>query len=363
MRLLFSFGVIAAIASRSAHAEPPSSTLAPESCVDCERVESPSAKRRVLATALAVFPGAIVHGVGTWTVRENRAAKKLLYSQAIGLGIAGGAAAVIFTAGGSKYTIFPGVPLIVAGTGIFAQSWLTDIWAAAGGSRRIDRPLALPPWSIEVGTSWLHDAYRDRTLIRGGGQLWLGRVGLAAEALVDSEGDDTIGRANVTLRMLGAPATGTVIESGSRLFVRVGTRYREDDKDGTTEWAQEIELRGRLDLDRIDNLFRSSFAELGVGLGALRAEYDDVPEDWSSVLLAHFGWGAYLGSRGEAMLYYEHTRDSLAGGMAVWRASGFVGSVGAVARVRVVGPWELRGEIEIGNAYVTTFGLAYRGGR
>ncbi|HEU4614663.1 MAG TPA: hypothetical protein VFS15_21370, partial [Kofleriaceae bacterium] len=84
--------------------------------------------------------------------------------------------------------------------------------------------------------------------------------------------------------------------------------------------------------------------------------------EWSSEMLAHFAWGVYLGPLGEATLFYEHTRDGLVGGIPAWRASGFVGSVGASIDMRVWGPWAVRAELAIGNAYLTTLSLVYRGG-
>jgi len=140
------------------------------------------------------------------------------------------------------------------------------------------------------------------------------------------------------------------------------TRWHEDDADRVTEWTQEIAIDARLDLDRIDRAFRRSFIEAGAGLGIVRVSYGDVAKEWSSELLARFAWGAYLCTRGEATLFYEHTRDGLVGGIPAWRAAGFVGSVGATIDVRVHGPWAVRGELAIGNAYLTTLAVAYRGG-
>jgi hypothetical protein len=351
------------IAAASARADDQVDAPNPATCTHCALWKPPSPQRRAAAIALAVFPGIIVHGIGSWTVREDRAAKKLMYGELIAVGLASASGLLVFASGANQYTIVPGVPVLVAGTGIFLQSWFTDIWVAAGGHRIEQGPLALPPWSVEVGTIWLHEPYHERAVFSGAGQLWLGRIGLGAAGGIDASGDYKIGDADVRVRVLGAPATGKVIEDGSRLYVRMGGAVRDDDSDRTTQWLGEVEVNGRLDLDRIDEMFRSSFIELGAGLGFVRTSYGDDPShDWSSVLLADFAWGTYLGSRGEAKLFYEHTRDSLAGGLPAWRAAGFVGSVGVAANVLVRGPWELRGELEIGNAWVTTLGVGFRGG-
>jgi hypothetical protein len=81
-----------------------------------------------------------------------------------------------------------------------------------------------------------------------------------------------------------------------------------------------------------------------------------------SLLLGRFAWGTYLGDRGELALFYDHRRDSMAGGLAAGRAAGFVGSFGAALELLVSGPWAVRAELEIGTAYVSTVALRYHGG-
>lgn len=323
-----------------------------------------SGQRRAAAIALAIVPGVVAHGVGALTVREKRAARRIVIGQLIGLGAATSTGLLIFGSAGNPYTI-PLVPITIGGIGLLVQSWFTDIYVAAGGNAIANpqRPRAPEPWSVELGTAWLHDAYRDRALVRGAGRLWLGRVGLAAHAFVDTGGDTNLVQGDVYVRVLGKPATGAIIDDGSRLDVRVGSRWHRDDDDRVTQWTQEIEIRGRLDLERFDRAFRNNFLELGTGVGLVRVEYgDDLADEWGSELLGHFGWGLYLGSRGEAKVYYEHTRDGLVGGFPAGRAAGFVGYVGAALDLRVWGPWALNAEVAFGNATLSTLSVSYRGG-
>jgi hypothetical protein len=373
VRLLCTLAVTMSLAT-SARAERRKNPLAPDvgksCCYSGRCCPQITALRRAGAVALAVGPGFFVHGIGSWTVGEKRTAKKLLYGEVIGLGIATGAGLLVGGSGGNPYTIVPGVPLVIAGGGMFFQSWLADIWVAAGGDIIVERPRAQAPWSVELGTSWLHDAYRERALLRAGATAWLAsvtdgplaRVGVSANGLFDAAGDAKLADGSIHARLLGPTATGEEIGGGSRITVRAGTRIHVDDGDGTSQWTQELEVSGRLDLERIDANFRSSFVELGTGIGLVRVKYGELAREWSSALLGHFAWGAYLGARGEAKLFYEHSREGLVGGLPAWRAAGFVGYVGAAADVRVYGPWALRGELAIGNAYLTTLAIAYRGG-
>jgi hypothetical protein len=147
------------------------------------------------------------------------------------------------------------------------------------------------------------------------------------------------------------------------LWLRAGERYHRDDADRVTQLTSELAVEGRLDLSLVDEAFGRSFIEAGAGIGFVNVKYgDDLASEWSSELLAHFGWGWYFRDLGETRLFYEHTRDGLVGGIPAWRASGFVGSVGGAIDMRVFGPWAVHAELEIGNAYLTTLALSYRGG-
>jgi hypothetical protein len=322
-----------------------------------------SPARRAAAIAVAVFPGVLVRGAGSWVAGEDRAARRLLAIGGIGLGgvVVGGGP--IAYSGSSPYTIWEGVPLVVGGTGLFVSSWLADIWTAAGGRDVVSAPLALPPWSIDVTTTWLHDAYRERALLGGAGHVELGRLGLDAGGYLDARGASRMAELAARWRFLGPAPTGRAVADGSRLGVRAALRLERDDDDRVTLAIAEAVAVGRLDLARIDPAIAGSFAELSAGGGIARTTYPRDRHDRDAILLAGFAWGVYLGERGEAQLFYDHRRDGLAGGLAASHAAGFVGSVGASAEVRVVGPWAVRGQLQIGNAWVSTLGVRYLGGR
>lgn len=322
-----------------------------------------SPARRAAAIAVAVFPGILIHGAGSWIAGEDRAAKRLLAIEGLGLGglVVGGGP--IAYSGSSPYTIWEGVPLVVGGTGLFVSSWLADLWTAAGGRDASRAPIAPPPWAIDVTTTWLHDAYRERALLGGAGHVELGRLGLDAGGYVDAGGASNMAELAARWRLLGAAPTGRAIGDGSRLGIRAALRRERDDDDRVTLATAEAVASGRLDLARVDPAIAGSFAELGVGAGITRTTYPRDLHDRDAILLAGFAWGVYLGDRGEASLFYDHRRDGLAGGLAASHAAGFVGSVGGNAEVRVVGPWAARAQLQIGNAWVSTLGVRYIGGR
>jgi hypothetical protein len=322
----------------------------------------PSTLRRLAAIGAAIVPGVIVRGAGSYVLGERRAAKRLLVVGAAGLAAGGLGGLAIGATGGSPYFIWPGASVAVLGVGIFSQTWLADIWIAAGGGRVRGSPRATPPWSLELSTTGLRDPYRRRALAGAAASAELGRLGLGTSALFDAQGDARTGDVEARWRVLGAPATGGPIDRGDRLHVRAAARYHRDDADDVSLATAELEVVLRGELRRLDPLLAGTFLELSTGAGLERATYARGAHDLDSLLLGRFAWGAYLGRCSEAALFYDHRRDSLAGGIYAWRASGFVGSFGARALIAVAGPWAVRGELEIGNAWLGTLALRYQGG-
>ncbi|MEO8702872.1 MAG: hypothetical protein ABI867_22700 [Kofleriaceae bacterium] len=318
--------------------------------------------RRVAAVAVAIVPGILVRGAGSWMVGEKRTAKRLAITAGIGLGAAVVGGLPLGLSGANPYSIEPGVPLLVAGTGALLTTWWADIAVAAG----IDggRARSAPPWSVELATLWLHDPYRERGLGRLTGTLELGRIGLAAATMIDAETDARDAELEVRTRLLGEPAGGGVVLDGSRLFIRTAGRVHRDDVDRVTLATAAIEIAGRLDLIHLDRVLEGTFAELSTGVGVERASYGGgTIHDHSSLLLATFAWGVYVGGFGEATILYDHRRDSLAGGGAASHTAGFVGAIGGSLDLRVAPHIAVRGQLEYGNAWVSTFAIRYCGGR
>ena len=354
-----------------ANEPPPAADSPPAAVVPADRIDAPAPRakappsklRRLAAIGAAIVPGLVIRGAGSYVLGERRTARRLLATGAAGLSAAiVGALPVALTRANENF-VWPGVPLAVAGFGVYLPTWFADIWVAAGGDRVEGGPRGTPPWSLELGTTWLHDAYRERALAGAAARLELGRLGLGAGTLLDAQGDSRTGQLEVRWRLFGAPAANRPIDEGSRLYMRAGGRLHRDDPDDVTLATVELEVVLRGELRHLDPLLAGTFLELSTGLGVERAAYARDTHDVSSILLGRFAWGAYLGRRGEAMLFYDHRREHLAGGLWTWRASGFVGSFGATAQLAVAGPWAVRAELEVGSAWVSTLALRYHGGQ
>jgi hypothetical protein len=173
--------------------------------------------------------------------------------------------------------------------------------------------------------------------------------------MIDTNGESWLVFGDLRGRMFGDAACADCV------VARIGGRLQRDRADRVAQLVGEIEIMGRLGLARFDRAFRSNFVELSTGLGVNRITYSSRVSETENLLLGRFAWGSYVPG-GEVTVYYDHRRDGLAGGINAWRAAGFIGSFGATAALRIDGPWTLRGEFQIGNAYLSTLALAYRGG-
>ncbi|MDQ3334488.1 MAG: hypothetical protein M4D80_04960 [Myxococcota bacterium] len=321
-----------------------------------------STKRRLAAVGAALVPGVLIHGSGSWVLHEKRAAKRLAITGGIGFGAMALAGAAVGITGAAESMVIWAVPMMIAGTGLWLPTWFSDIWYAAGGPRVRGAPHAPTAWSLDLATTWLHDSYRERALIRGAGRVEFGRIGGGASALVDAEGRARTGDLEARVRILGAPADGTILEDGSRLYVRTAVRRHVDEDDKVEITTGEIEAGGRLDMQHIDRNLNGTFLEVAIGVGLEKVTYADLVSDDDFLFLGRFAWGLYLGTRSELTVFYDHRRDSLAGGIAAGRAAGFVGSVGTNVDLRLGGPFAFIAELEIGNGWVTTAGIRYHGG-
>jgi hypothetical protein len=352
--------IVAAIAAaRPAHADGHSEP-APAPAPDPR--PGPSTSRRIAAIGAAILPGMLIRGAGSYVLGEERTAKRLFAAGTTGFIAAAAGGLAVGATGASPYFIWPGVPVSLIGAGLYLPAWFADIWVAAGGDRVRGGPRGTPPWSLELSTAGLRDPYRTRALAGAAAHAWLGRLGLGASALVDAQGESRTGDVEVRWRIFGAGASNRPIEDGRRLHVRAAARYHRDDPDDVTLATAELEVVLRGELRHLDPLLAGMFVELSTGAGVERATYARGAHDLDSILLGRFGWGAYLGRRGEAMLFYDHRRDHLVGGLVAGGASGFLGSVGAGAQVAIAGPWAVRGELAVGNAWLGTIALRYHGG-
>jgi hypothetical protein len=366
----------AAAATPAAAAPAAAAAMAPAAAVSASTAASPldregtaaeaiSPHRRALAIAAAVGPGLLLHGAGSYVAKRPRTARRLLGTQALGVGmIVAGGLPILATYGSPKVTV-PGVALAVTGFGTVAAGWLGDIWSAAGGDATGGVPRAEPPRLLDLGLSWLHDDYRGHRGYLEAGARWQRRqLVVAPHGRLATSGRSGEGGLDVAWRFVGARGSGELLERGHRLELRLGAFGRFDRDDRIDALWQEAELAARLDLRDLDVGLGGLFFEAGAGLGMEQTRYAPGTWDLSALLLARNAVGVYLGrGAGELSIGYDQRRDDLVGGLFAGRAAGFLGHVAAKLELRLGPALGLRVEGQLGTATMMTVALRYGGAR
>ncbi|HVK75840.1 MAG TPA: hypothetical protein VM734_21060 [Kofleriaceae bacterium] len=314
--------------------------------------------RRALAITAALVPGVIVHGAGSWVAGERTTARRLASAQLAGLALAVAGGLPVGLSGGAAQTM-PGLALILPGGGLLVTTWLADIYAAAGGERLGGRPA--PPARLEaaLGYTFVRDADLPIAHLAAGEATV--RVGRAAAQLAAWAGDGAWRARLAAGARLYGPRPDAPAADATAIDVEAGFAHEDRDVSSYAVRSGELIARGRYDLVRLAAPLAGSFATLGLGLGVEQVRYATGAADTGGLVAGRFGWGVYLGAgAGEVELYYEHRRDTLAGGLTPRLPfNGFFGHVGAAAS-GWRGAWGLAAGLEIGSAYVATLALRWR---
>lgn len=321
-----------------------------------------SKRRRALAIGASLLPGVVAHGAGHFALGERAVAGRLLAAEGVGLGLAAGGAVPLILTGASRHHTGVPIAMVVSGVGVFALSWAADLYGATGlaGPRR---PREAPPVELELGYGHVYDprfAYRSFAVTAA--SVGLGPVRLAPIAWIALDDD------NQRLRLEGSYLAWRGADASRLALVAAVTHHRYPD-DGFAVSTFEGAVAGRLDLARLGDSLAGSFADLSLGLGGELTDYHapGAGADLGEILLARFAYGVAVGCpgapvSGEASIYYEHRRDTFAGGISpgTGPGSGFLGFFGAEALVHLGGRWGARARFEQGSARLFSLSLLTR---
>jgi hypothetical protein len=329
----------------------------------------------------AVFPGLIWHGAGVWLQGRTLTAERLSLMEGAGLGGTLLSGLVLFATGAARHWVGPAALLGVAGAGTFMASFAADLyatWAPRDGFGAPER--ALPLLEASLGYGYVDDPvfrFHHFLTTSADGRLgpWHAR---ARTASAPSQGNQRF-ELLAGYRLLGPPGgAGARAVDGTYLEPQLGYSEHHFEASGFTSRVLEVELAARLDSERLLPDVHGAYFQLGAGLAKEWLAYDlpgvDAVDD-TSLLLAHVGFGVYLGHRspelhaapesagGEVELYYDHRHDGFAGGLKTHGIpSGPVGHFGLTGSYQWTPAWGLRAETEIGSAWVAGLSAVFRVG-
>ncbi|HEY6558764.1 MAG TPA: hypothetical protein VI072_15880 [Polyangiaceae bacterium] len=374
-RLALRAGVAVSAIVLAARARDPITTIT--TAPAASHAPHPPPLRRALAVGAALVPGVLVHGSGHYVLGQPQPASKLLWWEAAGVGgiLAGGLP--LYFSGASRYVVAPAALLAGAGFGLFALTFLTDVYGTAAPDGAAGVALGqLPRIETEIGYRYVYDPqFRYRNFAVQGLDLRWRNLRLAPSAWFALEDGNLRARLLGAVRFVGpvaAPAPAPV--DGTALDLQLAVTHHRFDRDGFSSLTAETALHGRLDFARVDPAFAGSFGEFGAGLAVQALDYEapalSFAEDVETLLLMRFGWGVYLGSEpaergGEWLVYYDHRHDGYAAGLKITGlGSGVLGHFGTSLRYFFDENWGIGAEAEVGSAYVTGVSGLYRyGGR
>ena len=320
-----------------------------------------SSARRAVAVGTAVAPGVLVHGMGHFVAKQPKTGRVLLAVGSGGLGVALASVVGIALTGASRRTTAPFAAGMVIGIGAFTLSFLADLYGVAAPADARGAPLKRQPWFVlETGLLYRYDQqFAGRAMFH---QAIEGLVAQRHHARLEI--DSLPGDPSLRARGVYGYRALRSNTDGSYLALEGGALHQRFPNHGFMATTFEAAVRGRYDLARVGPTLRGLFVEgrAGAGISALRSRNADTDAD--ELLLLRWSMGAYLGKgRGEVEAYYDHRRDTYAGGLLLDRGrSGYAGFVGAKAHWYFTDRIGILGEAQVGSALLTGVSLLIREG-
>lgn len=330
--------------------------------------DAPLYKRTPLAPAAAVIPGLALHGAGHFVAREPAIATRLLVVEGAALAGIGGSLAILAVTGASRRIVAPVATIAVASVGLFFISGLADLYGVLAPPRGLGTPLrALPFVETYAGARGVYDPqFSHRWFATQGVSLRAGAFQFAGEAWQAPGGPTSQLMGTAALRLSGPTTTPSAVKDGSYVDLVTALTHRAFHRDGFSTVTAELRFAGRLDLHRFARTMRGSFAELQVGGALANHHYTYGGNESDGILIVRLAYGLYLGHgvrSGEVSLFYDHRRDTIAGGMLLGGiGAGYVGVLGVQGRWFFHEQWGLAGDAQVGSAYMAGLSLVFRHG-
>jgi hypothetical protein len=281
-------------------------------------------------------------------------------------GLAGGA--TFWLSGASRRLVGPATLVAVSGFALVAIGLLVDGYSVLAPRDTIARPRIDPPIvETSFGYRYVYDPqFAYRSFLTEALDVRWRRVRLAPSAAF------AVNDANGRLRLLAGwrlfgprPLPAARSFDGSFVDVEAAATHHAYRTEGFAIATGEVSASARLDMARVASTFDGSFAEMGAGWALASTSYTaSSARDADGLLLFRGAAGMYLGhgsKGGEALLYYDHRHDDMAGGLLMHGiVSGVFGHFGAQTRLYFLPEWGVLADVEAGSAWVANLSLLYR---
>lgn len=316
----------------------------------------PSPTQQTLSVGAAVIPGLLVHGAGHYVMGDTETAKRLLLLEGGGLGLLLIGGGVLGVTGASRYLTAPAAWMSIGGIGLFGISFLADVYGVLAPPEGFGVPAILPKATLVLGGAYVAQPQFDIGWVSqfsADVQLDRWRLGGAFELSPSRFLHQETGWLGYRLWQPQPNANW--------LELRVGLTYLDHTPGDFTAWTGETQLVSRLGLEHISPTLVGAFVDSGMGVALRNVLYPNKHSTTESLLLAHFGFGVYVGENSEAQVYYNHRHDGFAAGLLLpGLPSGVAGHFGTQIALGFTPMWRVMLEAQVGSAVVASAAIQYR---
>lgn len=339
-----------------------------------EAEEAQDVEGGVGPTVVSIVPGVLVHGAGHFAAGDPVTAQRLLLAEGIGLGLMAIGGVGIWATGGADEAFIPLYSAAWLGAGLFATSWLADVYGSATGGEGLGT--TPPPHAlVELGLGYRY--YRDvqfdlAHIAVAEAHVRPGRFRISPSAWVGVDDRNERFRLEGAFRVLGARLEEDErYDPDSHFDVVAAGTYHDWHDEGFAFLTGEVALEGRYDLAMLSSTMRGAFVEGLVGYGMQAFDYQatdgGLGTDANGMLLLRIGMGLYVGRRGpvrgELRAYYDHRRDTYVAGLGRPLIYGSVlGYFGGEGTMWLSERWGLRAEVLGGGSIVAGLSALVRFG-
>lgn len=305
--------------------------------------------------AASLVLGPVVHGAGHFAAGQSSTGYRLLAAEGIGVLATVASLAALAVTGASEKTTAPLAGVAALGVGLFATSFLADVYGVVTPPGGYGQPVLRPALVLEAGVYGVIDPlFAYDSLAHVNGRTFLGKHSLALEGFFGVDHSNQRLRGIYAYRFIE-------YDAATYLEAELGALHHRYGPEGFSMTFAEAAVSGRLSLGRVAPTLQGAFVDGAFGLAFGGHRYFGLETESDSLLLMRVAFGFFIGDGGSWSLYYDHRHDGYTGGLKMsGLGSGVLGHIGTVLQYYLTSDWGLAVRAETGSAHMIGASLLFR---
>ncbi|MGM0598138.1 MAG: hypothetical protein ACQES9_13985 [Myxococcota bacterium] len=319
----------------------------------------------------SIVPGLLISGSGQYVAGNKKAAKKLFFLNAAGMGLFAVGAIPLALSNSSRHLSSIAIPLALAGGFTILNSQFLDSVASFYLTDFLGKFPGKNPWfAVESGYFHVDDPQFSHEHFQKSSVDFNYRV-LSTKLTwwKDYAAGTFKARTKLGFTILGTnPSESASLYSYLRLSSAFSWHKIPDEE--LKILTMELFFEGRYDHGSLDKAFSGTFSEFQFGYALESVKYNSGETYFSQgntkdFLIFSYGFGWYLGdsrnNHAEMIIYYNHRQDNYAGGMELKvSGDGVAGYAGLKTRYFFSRDWGVYSDLHYGGGLGIGFGVIYR---